>query len=406
MSSERPLDGLRVIELADEQAEWAGKLLADMGADVIKVEPPAGTNTRCIGPFVDDIPDPERSLHFWHYNTSKRSVTLDLSTRQGRALWLELAAGADVVIETAVPGSLDAIGVGYDALSLANPALVMTSVTPWGPDGPYANFATGDLIQMAMSGIINSCGYDDHDIPPVRPGANHSFHIASHHAVIGTLVALHARDSIGRGQHVDVAVHDCASVCVEFAATHWFYTQRFVERQTGRHAHPQFTARSTFLARDGHYANMSQTRDERVWAAIVRWAHEAGLGELFDQFGDATDRFARGSEVLAAYEALVAEMDSEEIWHRGQQLGMTWGAVRQPEDWLDDSHATDRGFFQVIEHEGVAGPLKYPGPPYAFTAHPGRLARAPRLGEHNAEVYSALGYTPAELTTFREIGAI
>src|ERR1035437_365335 len=104
MSGERPLDGLRVLELADEQAEWAGKLLADMGADVIKVESPGGATTRRIGPFVGDVPDPERSLNFRHYNTSKRSVTLDLATRQGRALWLELAARADVVLETAVPG--------------------------------------------------------------------------------------------------------------------------------------------------------------------------------------------------------------------------------------------------------------------------------------------------------------
>ncbi|HEY5475162.1 MAG TPA: CaiB/BaiF CoA-transferase family protein [Tepidiformaceae bacterium] len=406
MSGERPLDGLRVLELADEQAEWAGKLLADMGADVIKVESPGGATTRRIGPFVGDVPDPERSLNFWHYNTSKRSVTLDLATRQGRALWLELAARADVVLETAVPGALDALGIGYEALALTNPGLVMTSVTPWGPDGPYAGFVSGDLIQMAMSGIINSCGYDEHDIPPVRPGANHSHHIASHHAVIGTLIALYARDALGKGQRVDIAVHDCASVCVEFAATHWFYTQRFVERQTGRHAYPQITARSSFLARDGHYASMSQTRDERVWREIVRWAHEAGLGELFDQFGDATDRFARGSEVLGAYEALVAEMDSEEIWHRGQELGMTWAAVRQPEDWLDDPHAIARGFFHPIEHEGLAEPVYYPGPPYAFTAHPGRLTRAPHLGEHNAEVYGALGYSAADLTAFREAGAI
>ena len=300
-SGERALDGLRVVELADEQAEWAGKLLADMGAEVIKVEPPDGAPTRTIGPFVDDLPDPERSLHFWHYNTSKKSVTLDLGTKQGRALWLQLAANADVVIDTAVPGVLDQMGVGYEALSLANPQLVMTSVTPWGQDGPYINFASGDLIQMAMSGIINSCGYDDHNIAPVRPGQNHSYHIASHHAVIGTLVALHARKLLGRGQRVDVAVHDAASLCTEFAATHWFYMKTFVERQTGRHAQPMMTAVSTFRAKDGRYVNMLQTRDERAWTEIVGWARAVGLGELFEQFGDAEDRFARGSEVLAAH---------------------------------------------------------------------------------------------------------
>ena len=143
-----------------------------------------------------------------------------------------------------------------------------------------------------------------------------------------------------------------------------------------------------------------------TWAEIVGWARAAGLGELFEQFGDAEDRFMRGSEVLAAYELLVAELDSEFIWKRGQEMGMTWGAVRQPEDWLTDEHAAARGFFQEVEHEGIALPLKYPGPPYMFTVHPGRIERAPHLGEHNSEVYGALGYSPAELTALRENGVV
>jgi crotonobetainyl-CoA:carnitine CoA-transferase CaiB-like acyl-CoA transferase len=333
-------------------------------------------------------------------------VTLDLGTAQGRSLWLRLAANADVVIDTSVPGVLDRMGVGWQALSFSNPRLVMCSVTPWGADGPYADYASGDLIQMAMSGIINSCGYDDHSIPPVRPGQNHAYHIASHHAVIGTLIALHARGRTGRGQRVEVAVHDAASLCTEFAATHWFYSRAFVERQTGRHAHPQLTAVSAFLAKDGRYVNMSQTRSEQAWAEIVDWARGVGLGELFEQFGDADDRFARGSEVLAAYDLLVAEMDSETIWKRGQELGMTWGAVRKPEDWLTDEHAGARGFFRAVEHDGLAVPLMYPGPPYSFTGHPGRIARAPHLGEHNEEVYGELGYSRMELTALRENGVI
>ena len=399
----RPLEGLRVIELADEQAEWAGKLLADMGADVVKVEPPEGEQTRRIGPFIDDTGDTERSLHFRHYNTSKRSVTLNLDTQRGRTLWLQLIADADVLIETTRPGSLDELGIGYAALSTANAGLVMASITPWGPDGPYRDFASGDLIQMAMGGIINSCGYDDHDTPPVRPGANHAYHIASHHAVVGILVALHAHDSVGSGQHIDIAVHDCVAVCTEFAATHWFYTKTFVERQTGRHATPEPTARTQYLSRDGRWVNLLGTSNERSWDRFVSWAEEVGFGDLFRQFGDVKDRLARGSEMMDALQALMATMDAEEVWRVGQRLGLPWGAVRSPEAWLGDAHAQGRGFFREVHHPDFAQPLRYPGPPYAFTEHPGDISRAPHLGEHNAEVYGAMGYGLEEL---RRDGAI
>jgi crotonobetainyl-CoA:carnitine CoA-transferase CaiB-like acyl-CoA transferase len=404
--SRLPLQGLRVIELADQQAEWAGKLLADMGADVIKVEPPEGAVTRRIGPFVADVPDPERSLFFWHYNTSKRSVTLNLAGRDGRALWLQLMAQADVLIETTLPGSLDARGIGYGALATVNPRLIMVSVTPWGQDGPYTGYTSGDLIQMAMGGIINSCGYDDHDIPPVRPGENHAYHLASHHAVIGLLAALQGRELTGRGQQIDVAVHDCVAVCTEFAATHWFYAGNLVQRQTGRHAYPTMTAPTFHPTPDARWANYGQTFNEDVWRRFVNWAEQAGFGDLFQQFGDANDRLARGSEVVEAMGAAMAALDAEQVWKLGQSLGLPWGMIRRPEEWLDDPHAEARGFFQTVHQPGYDQPLQHPGPPYAFTEHPGRLAPAPRLGEHNVEVYGALGRSPDELTVLRESGAI
>ena len=397
---------MRVVELADEQAEWAGRLLADMGADVIKVEPPEGASTRSIGPFARDVADPERSLHFWHYNAGKRSVTLNLKSQQGRAIWLQLAGRADVLIETSVPGALDALGIGYAALATANPRLVVASVTPWGQDGPYTDYVSGDLVQMAMGGIVNSCGYDDHAIPPVRPGANHAYHIASHHAVIGVLVALHARDRLNEGQLIDVAVHDCVAVCTEFAATHWFYTGAFVGRQTGRHATIQPTANTQQPTRDGRWLNLAQTLSERVWQRFLSWADSEGLGEVFRQFGDARDRLARGSELMEALRGVIATMDADDVWQAGQRLGLPWGAVRQVEEWLGDPHTEARGFFQDVRHPNLPQPLRYAGPPFAFTEHPGKVGQPPRLGEYNAELYSELGYDETECARLRRDGVI
>jgi crotonobetainyl-CoA:carnitine CoA-transferase CaiB-like acyl-CoA transferase len=331
---------------------------------------------------------------------------LNLESRAGRALWLQLAGQADAVIETTVPGHLDRLGAGYAALSTTNPGLVHVSVTPWGPDGPYAGFSSGDLIQMSMGGIVNSCGYDDHDLPPVRPGENHAFHIASHHAVMGLLAALHARERSGRGQQVDIAVHDCVSVCSEFAATYWFYTRERVQRQTGRHAHPQMTAQGFKPTRDGRWANFGQVLNEDRWRLFLEWANGAGFGELFSQFGDAQDRLARGSEVMEAMQAVMSRLDAEEIWKLGQSFGMPWGMIRRPEEWLDDPHATARGFFHEVEQPGFGRPLRFPGPPFAFSDHSGRVGPAPALGQHNAEVYGALGYSPADLIALRESGAI
>jgi crotonobetainyl-CoA:carnitine CoA-transferase CaiB-like acyl-CoA transferase len=403
--SRGPLAGLRVVEFAGEQAEWAGKLMADMGADVVKVEPPGGATTRRIGPFAGDVPHPERSLHFWHYNTSKRSLVLDLDRPEGRAAWLRLAASADVVIETTAPGTLDALGIGYAALATANPGLVMASVTPWGQSGPYVGFASSDLVQMAMGGIVNSCGYDDHDLPPVRPGLNQSYQLASHHALIGILTALYARPAIGRGQHVDVAIHDCVSLCTEFAATHWFYAGAFVNRQTGRHASPRETARTQHPAAGGGFVNFGQTHNDRVWGRFLEWADEAGLGDLLRQFGDAEDRLARASEVMDCIHAVMATLGAEEVWHEGQKMGLPWGAVRRPEDWLDDPHAAARGFFHEVFEPELGCTLKHAGPPAAFTEHPGEVRRAPRLGEHTAEVLLELGYSEADMSALRATAA-
>ncbi|HEX2278239.1 MAG TPA: CoA transferase [Candidatus Tectomicrobia bacterium] len=178
-----PLTGLRVLELADEKGQFCGKLMADLGADVIKIEPPGGEHTRIVGPFLDDIPHRERSLSFWHYNTSKRGITLNLETPEGRGLFRRLVPTADVLLETSPPGYLPSLGLGYDELSRLNPRLIVCSLTPFGQTGPWRGYQSSDLLQLAAGGQMGCCGYDPEDVPaapPIAPGGGNAWHIGSH----------------------------------------------------------------------------------------------------------------------------------------------------------------------------------------------------------------------------------
>jgi crotonobetainyl-CoA:carnitine CoA-transferase CaiB-like acyl-CoA transferase len=237
---------------------------------------------------------------------------------------------------------------------------------------------------------MQSCGYDPEDaLPPVRPGPYHSFHTAGHFACTGILSALLERESSGLGQYIDVAAHDCLSVTVEFANTHWYYKQDIVRRQTGRHAHPIITARTQYLCADGKYVNLALPRAEAAWNALVAVLTEKGLGEGLDDpaLRDPVTRFAEGSRAYDLLHVLCATHTSEELFHLGQSLGLTWAAVRAPEDWLADPHAAARGFFQQVEHPELGRTLPYPGAPFIAHSSPFRIRRrAPLLGEDTQAV--------------------
>ncbi len=410
---EAALTGLRVIELADALGEWCGKLFADMGADVIKMEPPSGGSSRSVGPFLDDVPDRDRSLFFWHYNTSKRGITLDVETEAGRGLVRQLIAGADVFLETLPPGRAGALGLDYPALSPSNPRLVQVAITPFGQTGPYvdAGYVTTDLVTMALGGPMQSCGYDleDGDLPPVRPGPYHSYHTAGHYAYIAALIALWEREASGLGQHIDVSAQAALAVTVEFANPQWEYERAVVRRQTGRHAGRIPTARTQHLCADGKYVNLGLPRDEATWEKLLAYLREKGLSiELeSDLFRDPQRRLELGGAIMNALEVVTANLTSEELFHLGQSLGLTWGAVRAPEDWLGDPQAEARGFFAEVDHPELGRAVTYPGAPYKFTASPWAIRRrAPLLGEDNAAVFGEMGLSKADLARLVENGVI
>ena len=233
-----PLAGLRVLELADETGQFCGKLLGDLGADVVKIEPPGGEPCRRIGPFLDDIPHPERSLSFWYYNTSKRGITLDLETADGRELFRRLAATADVILETFRPGFLASLGLGYETLREQNPGLILCSLTPFGQTGPWRDYLSSDLLHMAAGGEMASCGYDEADVPnapPIAPGGGNAWHMGCHFAYMAIMAALVHRTVSGHGQYIDASIHEACALTTEAAIANYVYRGEVLQRQTGRH---------------------------------------------------------------------------------------------------------------------------------------------------------------------------
>lgn len=411
-----PLAGLRVLELSDEKGQFCGKLMGDLGADVIKIEPPGGEACRHVGPFLDDQPHPERSLSFWYYNTSKRGITLNLDTADGQALFRRLAASADVILETFRPGYLASIGLGQDGLRDANPRLIVCSLTPFGQTGPWRDFLSSDLLHMAAGGEMASCGYDEADVPdapPIAPGGGNAWHMGSHYAYIAIMAALVARTLSGQGQYIDVSIHESCALTTESAIANWVYRQEVLKRQTGRHHAMAPTPRTQFRAKDGAWvcALISGGLTPRNVKALADLMDQYGMaGDLQDpKYQDPKVITENSSHIIDGLLAnFIASLPAAEVYHAGQARGFTWGAVRTPEELLDDGHLQDRGFWKTVDHPELGRGFIYPGEAAIYNGTPWAISRrAPLIGEHNAEVYQAvLGLSAGEMTALAENGIL
>lgn len=403
-----PLEGLRILELADEKGQFCGKLLGDLGADVIKIEPPGGERCRHIGPFLGDIPHPERSLSFWYYNTSKRGITLNLETADGRRIFARLAATSDVILETFRPGHLAALGFDYASLHEQNARLIMCALTPFGQTGPWRDYASTDLLHMAAGGEMASCGYDAADVPnapPIAPGGGNAWHMGCHFAYIAIMAALVYRTVSGQGQYIDASIHEACALTTEAAIANYVYRGETLRRQTGRHHAAGPTNRTQFRAKDGTYVTA-------LISGGLNPRNVSNLAALMDGFGmagDLKDPRYQDPAVIAANAShiiddllanFIASLPAEQVYHAAQECSFTWGAVRAPEALLDDAHLHDRGFWKQVEHAELGRSFTYPGEAAIYNGSPWRISRrAPLIGEHNAEILcDELGLSRAELS--------
>ncbi|HKI74811.1 MAG TPA: CoA transferase [Pseudomonadales bacterium] len=401
------LNDIRVIELASERISFAGKLMADMGADVILIEPVTGDPSRQYPPWVDDEPGEGRSLYFLHYNTGKRSVTLDLDTLEGQARFRQLIATADVLLESEATTRLGDLGLDYDSLGKIQPGLIHVAVTPYGRNEPLSDLPATDLTLMAAGGPPWNCGYDDHSLPPVRGWGNQGYHTACHFAFMSVLTALLARHASGRGQFIDVSMVAALNVTTEAGSYNYLVNQSTVQRQTGRHAAVQMTGETQVLCADSRYANTGvPPRTPAEFARLYAWMQEIGMVEGFpeavflemganwdgpfdlSQIGTddtITAIFMAGREAL---KRIASQVSAYDFFTGCQNAGLSVGVIYSPEEVFEDPHFKARGFQVEVEHEDLGRAIRYPGAPYRLPASPWAISRrAPRLGEHNDEVF-------------------
>src|SRR5262249_46781169 len=383
------LSGYRVLDLCDAPGVLCTKILADLGADVIKVEPPAGNATRYRGPFYQEQTNPEKSLFFWYFHTNKRSVTLDLETPTGQALLHRLLATADALVETFPPGYLDSLGLSFRHLCVLHPHLVMTSITGFGSTGPYSHYRAPDIVGLAMGGLAYLCG--EPDGPPAPPGGLQGYHLAALNGAAGTLIALWHREATGQGQHVDVSMQ--AAVANTLETTHQTYD--FNREIRTRCGHRREGAAYILPCQDGYVA--LRCAGQLGWQRLIAWlSAEGAVGALADErLVDDVYRFEHDAEVHAVLQAFFATKTKEQAYTEAQHYRVPLAPVQTARDLVESPQLQARQFFVDIEHPELGATLRYPGAPYALSATPWQLRRRPpRLGEHNAEIFASLPPLP------------
>lgn len=365
-----PLGGVRVVELATTiAAEQTGRVLREQGAAVTKVEPSEGAFSRRVGPWADDVVSPDTSLNFWFYNAGKDSHVVDLPA--GRSTLEALLADADVFVVSLRPSELAAAEIDLDALRTEHPRLIVVSVTDFGLTGPWVERRSSDLVGLALGGPLMSCGYDDHSIPPIRPGGNQSYHTTASFAINATMLALIDRERTGAGQLVDVAMHDAMSVSGELANPYWFYPQAIVKRQTARHAQPEPTSSTLFECGDGRHVYIALVlSDARAWKILVGWMEAHGLAaDLVEpEYDDFAHRQANFSHVQEVLEVFLMLMPADQAFTEGAEYGIPVGLVQSLDEVAADEHLLARGFFHDVE-VGDGRVVRFPGPAHRFSTH-------------------------------------
>ena len=406
------LAGCRVLDLTTPLGHLCGKILGDLGADVIKIEPPGGDAGRFRPPFYPDASGAAQSLFWLANNNNKRAITLNLETADGRAILTQIARTADFLLESYPPGYLDSLGLGFARLSVENPQLVYTAITPFGQSGPYRDFLADDLEIMALSGVMSLTGHPGRE--PLRISLSQSEAWASLYGAMGSLTAYHHLQASGCGQMVDVSAQAACVILCAHAPWFWDYNReiptRHGEFMTGRTI-TGARFRTVWPCRDGYltFIIYGGPAGQKTNRALTEWMDSHGQAPDFmkqkdwDQFDVSCITQPEIDLMEEAFGKFFIHLTKREFLKEITARGMLAYPISSADDILADPQLEAREFWQSIEQPGIDRPLRFPGAFARFSDMDcGVRLSAPLLGEHNSEILGKeLGFSPEELQRMR-----
>ncbi len=411
------LSPYRVLDLTNERGLLCGQILGDLGADVIQIEPPGGSSARALGPFLDDRPDPNRSLCWWAYTRNKRSITLDLRRDQGRDVLMRLAARAHFLIESSPPGEMARLGLGYAELAKLNPALIYISISPFGQDGPKASYADSDLILMAAGGPLMLSGDDDR--PPVRLSVPQAYLHASAEGAMAAMIAHHERAHSGLGQHIDVSAQQAVAQATQSNILAVQLNGPELQRASGGVRLGPLHVQLLWPCKDGHVAitYLFGSAIGPFTRRLMEYIHEEGgcdaatrdkdwlrYSELLSTSAEPISEYERLKKVV---EAFTMRKTKAELLDAALKRGLLIAPVTTLDEVVNSPQLAARGYWTSIEHPELRRSFRYAGPFAKFSRMPIKYRRRPPLiGEHNREIYTQLGISEGQLAEFARAGVI
>jgi benzylsuccinate CoA-transferase BbsE subunit len=409
------LNHLRALDLTDDRGFLCGKILADLGVDVIKIEKPGGDPSRYTGPFWGDTPDPEKNLYWFAYNSNKRGITLDIEKARGQGIFRELVKTAGFVLESFAPDYLDRLGLGYSYFHEIHKKLIWASITPFGTEEPYRDYKDSDIVVMGLSGTLYQTG--ESDGPPVHISIPQAALHAGADAAVGCMVAYYHREKTGLGQHIDVSMQQSAA---------WFQAN----------AIPSYELNGTILKRAGAFrAGMStQIAQRQVWRckdgfvffnviggrtgaktlnALVSWMDEEELATdfLLNMDWDTFDMFKVNQEVMDKISGPVGDFflrhTRKELLRGAVPRGVSIGPLSSMQDLLEDECLNARYYWTQLEHPELGTTVTYPREYIKSSLMDfSTRFRAPLIGEHNTKIYKELGMSNQDLKALKKDGII
>jgi crotonobetainyl-CoA:carnitine CoA-transferase CaiB-like acyl-CoA transferase len=398
---ENLLSGLMVLDLADEKASFCSKLLADMGASVIKVEKPVGDSSRKIGPFWKNLPHPERSLFFSYNNTNKRGITLNLEHSAGKKIFLKLVQKADVIVETFPPGYLKELDIDFEVLRKVNPRLILVSVTGFGQSGPRINYKTCDLVVSAYGGQMYVCG--SHDSSPLKAFGEQSYYTSSLYAAIGVLLGLRKRSLTGRGEHIDMSAQEAVVSTLEHLMVRFFYEHVIPKRTNTIYWNRSFCI---LPCKDGHIL----MTPFQHWKSLIGWLATENMAEDLEdkRWLNQDYRLSHLDHIIEVLQRWTRSHTTRELFHLGQLMGFPWAPVQSAKDILKCPQLKARRFFIDVDHAEFGTSVRYPYLPYKSSRFfRKQIKRAPFRGQDNHQIYrEELGLSEKDLEELVSMGAI